>query len=187
MTDYPEAFESLWSIWPKRDGRKTKKHPALKKWLLLDTTQKAALYACAEKHNRQHSWGKYIRDLVTFINQRGWEDVVEDPREAFKPSYHLAPVPEHPCTKWEALANRWLIRWLQNGGGVPDDRLQDAVDVKNACVKEMSGPLDEDIAADSSRKGQTEAVWTFLNVLVDRLDKKFDRNLKPLLLKGAST
>ncbi|MEE9158945.1 MAG: hypothetical protein V3U60_11225 [Gammaproteobacteria bacterium] len=185
MTDYPEAFESLWSVWPKRDGRKGKKFPAFKKWQALDSSQKAALLACTEKHNRQHSWGKYIRDLLTFINQRGWEDIVDDPK-TFEPAYHTAPEPPHPGTKWEATANKCLRDWLRAGGGVPVDRLPEAIDIKNACVAEMSAALDEDIEKATTQHEKTEPFWTFRNVLIDRLDQAFGRELKPLLLKGAA-
>ena len=186
MTEYPEAFESLWSIWPKRDGRKGKKFPAFKKWQVLDNGQKAALFACTEKHNRQRNWGKYIRDLLTFINQRGWEDTVDDPK-TFEPAYHLAPEPPHPCSKWQAIANKCLRDWLWHAGSLNEHDLNAAITLKNECATEMAGPLDEDIAAATTLSQKSIAYWTFRNVLVDRLDQKFDRNLKPKLLKGANT
>lgn len=186
MTDYDASFETLWSMYPKRNGRKTKKHPAYKKWQSLDSEQKAALRSSVEKHNRQQSWGKYVRDLVTYINQRGWEDSVDDPA-APTARYHVPESPPYPCTKWESLANRWLFRWLRAAQGLPETDLDAAVKIKNGCVKELSGALDEDLVNDDSRESQMDAMWTFMNVLIDRLDQRFGRNLKRLLLKGAKT
>lgn len=183
MTEYPDQFETLWSKFPARDGKKTKKLPAFKKWKILTSDQKAALFSSVEKHNRNGTWGKYIRDLVTYINQAGWEDVIQDPKVTSNKNYHLAEKP-YECSKWQALANRWMLRWLQAAGGLPDESLPMAVKIKTDTVTEMSAALDEEIGADPSREVQTEAIWTFLNVLIDRLDHDFRRNLKPLLLKG---
>lgn len=183
MKDYDAAFEGLWNVYPKRNGKKTKKFPAYKKWLTLDADDKQSLRASVEKHNRNQSWGKYIRDLVTYINQRGWEDVIEDPVQAATVRYRLPEAPAYQCDRWERIANRYMFRWIWATNGVPDERLAEAVGIKHAVLKEAVPALEEDLAADDSRAAQTEALYTFLSLLLTRLDKAFDRSGRELVLK----
>lgn len=185
MLEYDTGFEALWKIYPKRNGRKTKKHPAYKKWQPLEASDKAALRASVEKHNRQQTWGKYIRDLVTYINQRGWEDDVDD-AVAGTPTYHLMADPPHECTRWQALGNRILLRYVRYAGGLPKPDMQAAIEIKNGVIDESSVALDQEIAAakaDNSVTAQADAVWTFVELLVSRLDADLERDLRSAILK----
>ena len=173
-------------MYPKRNGRKIKKIPAYKKWLTLDNSQKAALRSSVEKNNRQRTWGQYIRDLVTYINQSGWEDEVDDAPAAAS-AYRLAPEPEYQCTRWQSLGNRILLRYMRAAGGLSKADLDKAIDIKNGVVDESSEALDHDIAAakaDDSVTAQIDAVWTFWDFLVSRLDADLGRNLRAAILKA---
>ncbi len=183
MLEYEDSFEALWKIYPKRNGRKTKKHPAYKKWQPLEASDKAALRASVDKHNRQQTWGKYIRDLVTYINQRAWEDDVDDAPSTL-PTYHPAPEPSHNCSRWQALGNRMLLTYVRAAGGLRDADMQKAVQIKNDVIDESSAMLDEEMAADKSKGAQRDAVWTFVDLLISRLDADLGRTLRSAILKA---
>lgn len=74
MTEYTSDFEATWAIYPKRDGKKTKKGPAFTAWKRLSIEQRRAVFADVRDRNNAGGWGKYIRDFVTYLNQTGWED-----------------------------------------------------------------------------------------------------------------
>ena len=68
MTDYTDEFEQkVWGPYPERNGKKTKKKPAYQKWQKLKRDEQLAVIADIGKRNRQQGWGKYIRDLVTYV------------------------------------------------------------------------------------------------------------------------
>jgi len=85
--DYTDEFETFWKAYPSRWNRdihsyvKRKKYPAFEKWQKLpqdirdDCLAKSKLIKEAEGTPR---------DCVTWLNQRGWDDI-ELPKAKLKP------------------------------------------------------------------------------------------------------
>jgi hypothetical protein len=77
--EYTREFEYLWKVYPKRysaaAGRKVgkKKWPAFEKWQKLPKVLQDEILTKA-KFIREFE-GDYPRDLVTWLNQRGWDDI----------------------------------------------------------------------------------------------------------------
>ena len=82
--EYTQEFETFWALYPKRWNRdlggyvKRKKWPAFEKWQKLpqsirnDCLAKARLIKATEGTPR---------DCVTWLNQRGWDDIeLEKPK-----------------------------------------------------------------------------------------------------------
>ena len=79
MSDYTKEFETFWRYYPKRWDRsrskliKRKKYPAWISWQKLDAaTHHEILTKC--KYIKDFE-GSYPRDAVTWLNQRGWDDI----------------------------------------------------------------------------------------------------------------
>ena len=76
--DYTTEFETFWKAYPKRWNRdlgcyvKRKKWPAFQKWQKLS---KAIRNDCLAKVHLIRRAEGTPRDCVTWINQRGWEDI----------------------------------------------------------------------------------------------------------------
>ena len=76
---YSPEFEYLWKKWPKRWNRnksvwvKRKKFPAWKAWQKLDEETQRFILSVLNKARENE--GAYPRDLVTWLNQQGWEDL----------------------------------------------------------------------------------------------------------------
>lgn len=76
--DYTEEFETFWSLYPKRWSRdlsvyiKRKKWPAFEKWQKLD---QAIRNDCLAKARLIKATEGTPRDCVTWLNQRGWDDI----------------------------------------------------------------------------------------------------------------
>lgn len=79
MNRYDPKFEYVWKKWPRRWSRtkgvwiKRKKVPAWKKWQTLDEATQDIIVSCVLQAREQE--GSYPRDLVTWLNQEGWEDL----------------------------------------------------------------------------------------------------------------
>ena len=78
MADYTPAFEIFWSKYPKRWHQglgcliKRKKWPAFEKWQKLPKAIKAK---CLARVHLIKQFEGTPRDCVTWINQRGWDDM----------------------------------------------------------------------------------------------------------------
>ena len=76
---YSKEFEYLWRVYPKRWDRtrtkwiKRKKYPAWEKWQLLDEETQHEILTKAQ-FIRDFE-GSHACDLVTWLNQRGWDDI----------------------------------------------------------------------------------------------------------------
>lgn len=82
--DYTTEFETFWVKYPKRWNRdlgcfvKRKKWPAFQKWQKLS---KAIRSDCLAKVHLIRRAEGTPRDCVTWLNQRGWEDIeLEKPK-----------------------------------------------------------------------------------------------------------
>ena len=78
MIDYTEEFEIFWKLFPKRWNRdlgifvKRKKWPAFEKWQKLS---QAIRNECLGKARLIKASEGTPRDCVTWLNQRGWDDI----------------------------------------------------------------------------------------------------------------
>ena len=76
--DYSEEFETFWKAFPSRWNRdigvfvKRKKWPAFEKWQKLSQTIKSD---CLAKSRLIRLTEGTPRDCVTWLNQRGWDDI----------------------------------------------------------------------------------------------------------------
>ena len=73
MTDYTASFETTWSAYPKRNGKKVGKLPAFKEWEKLSLEDQRAAYADIRDRNRAGGW-EYIQDMQRYLKHRGWDD-----------------------------------------------------------------------------------------------------------------
>ena len=76
--DYTPEFEIFWKAYPKRWNRdlgcsvKRQKYPAFLKWQKLSKAIKAK---CLSRVHLIKQFEGVPRDCVTWINQRGWDDM----------------------------------------------------------------------------------------------------------------
>lgn len=95
--DYTTEFEAFWKQYPKRWNRdlsclvKRKKWPAFLKWQKLPQTIRNECLAKVKLIKRAEGTP---RDCVTWINQRGWDDI-----ELEKPK----PLPAHLVPKMKKV------------------------------------------------------------------------------------
>lgn len=116
METYTQTFEVFWKLYPKRRGKKRKKYPAWRSWLKLDAGTHHEILTKV-KFVRQFE-GDYPRDPVTWLNQRGWDDI------EFKPAYvpvlpkeltHLIGKAEGPDGVDTNASRTRNLRLLKNG------------------------------------------------------------------------
>jgi len=79
MSEYTKDFEEFWSRYPKRyvsgiGWVKRKKRPAFDKWLKLSKEIRAKCLARVHLIKKMEGTP---RDVVTWLNQYGWEDFEE--------------------------------------------------------------------------------------------------------------
>lgn len=192
------TFDDFWTAWP----RKVSKKPAQKAWDKLQPDQQRAAIADVEKRNRFKAWSpnaRLIPHAATYLNQERfcdeWEAELASSTKSDDDRPNTGVVDYRPIedtfagTKWDALANRWCLRWfyvfcMRRGRGMQTEELEQMLTIKRRCIDEMSAALDEDLAADKGRDAQIDAIWTFLGVLVGRLDAAFETEYKPMLMRG---
>ena len=80
--EYTADFEKFWYKYPRRWNKdlgiwvKRKKYPAFLKWQKLHPEIQQE---CLSKVKLVKKYeGSAVRDCVTWLNQRGWEDIEED-------------------------------------------------------------------------------------------------------------
>lgn len=191
MSDYTDEFEAFWSVYPRRISKST----AAKSFAKLTPEEQNLARIDVEKRTRRKWWSsdpKKIAHASTYLNQRRWEDEWEGDLvarseaglEAPARAYH--PAPELPqMTKWKALANRLGLKWLRTVGGLSFDTeaenkmlMASFTEELNAVVKDGEQYLDQD-------EDQREAVMTFAELLLSRLDKRFGKNVTERMLRSA--
>lgn len=86
--DYTSDFEEFWKQYPKRWSRdrgeyvKRKKYPAFETWLRLSEANRAKCLRVVRQILKHEGTP---RDAVTWLNERGWDDIEENDR----PAHHL--------------------------------------------------------------------------------------------------
>jgi len=120
MTQYSKEFEYFWRVYPSRWDRdmsrriKRKKAPAWDKWQKLDPQTRHEILTKA-KYIKDFE-GSYARDAVTWLNQRGWDDM--DFKPDWKPTLPeellnvLKPV-ELPTVDFNDKRNRQQMELLR--------------------------------------------------------------------------
>jgi len=89
MAEYTSEFEQFWGAYPSRWNKnfqggswvKRKKNPAYLSWCKLSTPIRDKCMRIVKKIKSAE--GGTVRDCVTWLNQKGWDDIEE---EAWKPS-----------------------------------------------------------------------------------------------------
>jgi hypothetical protein len=85
--EYSKEFEYFWKLYPKRWNAnlhtyvKRKKYPAWQSWQKLDEDTQQHILSVVKLI--RVSEGGRPRDAVTWLNQRGWDDV--DPPKGWQP------------------------------------------------------------------------------------------------------
>lgn len=92
---YSEAFEAFWSLYPSRNGQKTKKAKAWEVFWKLTSNGSGISPELLVDRIRilAPTYGDFPRDAVTWLNQRGWEDEV-------------GPIRLKPVTQGQARPNK---------------------------------------------------------------------------------
>lgn len=118
MTEYSADFEMFWKIYPDRWDRnmnqriKRKKAPAFEKWKKLSKEIRAECLLKAK--DIKYAEGSSARDCVTWINQRGWEDMRKEEGKKPLPSEIQAMVdkllktPDYRTVNFHDERNRQL-------------------------------------------------------------------------------
>ena len=82
---YSDQFNSFWILYPARRGKKSGKMPAFKAWQKSAMDEEELLLACTASINKQlrdDDWlkdnGTFIPMAATWLNQRRWEDEIEE-------------------------------------------------------------------------------------------------------------
>ena len=194
---YSDDYLEFYGEYPRHEG----KAEGQKAWNKLSDPERRAALADVRKRKRLGAYSsnkKLIQLPASYLNARRWDDDWEDTLQSSRKGDNELPntggVNYEPIadnwdgSKWLSLANRWAFRWFfcygMHRGGLDTDQLRDLVAIKNRAVAEMGDALDEQLQNDSSRESQIDAIWTFLNVLVDRLDQRFEVEYKPILLNA---
>ncbi len=196
MSEYSDDFLDWYQEYPRHEG----KRDAMKAWGKASDSDRIAALADVQKRNRYKAWStnkKLIPLPATYLRGARFEDdwfstfessqKSDDDRPNSGLVNYVSPDPGYECTKWQSLANRWFLRWRRASGGLADDELKTGVKIKNEVVTELSAGLDEELMLnDGDRETQIDTCWTFLNVMIDRLDADLNRNLKGLLINEGS-
>lgn len=97
---YPPMFELLWKSYPKKSAKEDA-FKAFKKLHIQSEAELAPLIKSVEDHKRSKQWQSgVIPHLATYLNQRRWEDEIEE----LKPSPTYSTM--DPKVK-DALDRRW--------------------------------------------------------------------------------
>ena len=176
---YSENFEKFWAIYP----RKTAKHTAFKSWLKLGVDDDAFLpkqiVSDIEKRTRLFFWPKdktKVPHAATWINQMrwedtGWEDEIETRKEdpVSRPrEYKPIEDTSAPVSEWEALLNRFWVRYVRTCGGMMPEQVTQALRIKHGVLKEMEHVVLEEIEQDESKR--TEMAEMIVSTFLLRLD-----------------
>ena len=85
MSDYTDEFEIFWRGYPRRWNNnlsmyvKRKKYPAFESWQKLSQEIRAKCLRIVKQIKKAEGTP---RDAVTWINQRGWDDIDEPDKDA---------------------------------------------------------------------------------------------------------
>lgn len=183
MSDYTHEYESFWEAYPARNGRKQGKKPGFAQWQRLTAAERSLASTDVGKRNRQGGWGKYIRDAERYLRHKGWEDEWTPERGPTQTERRRElPEPEFQCSRWQALGNRLLFRYLRHARGLSEPDLASALAVRDRTVSSLSFALDEEIAETGDSR---DAVTTFAKQFLTDLDNKLGRKLRGRIIKGA--
>lgn len=121
-----EDFDAFWSVYPRREGAnpkspaRTRFERAVSKGAKADDIIRAAKAYASDPSTKQGT--PYVAQAVTWLNQRRWEDYLENPAPT-------ARAPEKPTHGLPWGNGIWLqqdtdewIAWRLFSGSAPTDR-----------------------------------------------------------------
>ena len=181
--DYSPDFEAFWKAYPKRDGQKRGKPDAFKVWVKMSAAEKKAADTDVGKRNRQHGWGKYIRDAVRYLRSRGWEDEWEpysggdEKAPPQRRDYHLMePTPELSVA--EIVMGRAFLKYATKAafsmvGALPGIRR--AIKIKSELLADVVPAFEEEIGAGTMTR--IDANREIARAFLSRMDLDYQRSL----------
>ena len=193
MSEYTEDFENFYQLYPRRVG----KAMAFKAFQKLSPEEQNLARIDVEKRNRRRWWSsdpKKIAHLSTYLNQRRWEDEWEGdlvarseaPVSAGPREYKTAaPMPE--MSRWKALANRLGMKWLRTTGGFSYETDAENKMLMASFAEELNAVVRDGEQYLSQEEDQKEAVMTFAELLLSRLDKRFNKSVTERMLRNAKS
>ena len=113
---------------------------------------------------------------ATWINQMRWEDTGwEDEMPNRKDDPVSAPLKYRPIedtsapvSEWEALLNRFWVKYVRHAGGIMDEQVTQSLRIKRAVLKEMVPNIEDEIEAHPEHKG--EMIEMIVKTFLKRLD-----------------
>ncbi len=165
---YTVSFEQFWKAYPRSDG----KYNAFKAWLKNGIDDDAFLptqiLQDVDKRTRLKYWPfdkKKVPHGATWINARRWEDEgweneiktygkEKDTSLIRQSTTFVNDAPK--LSSVAAAANRFLFKYVLTAGGMLDERMQQAVRIKNSLVKEFTPMIAEEIEIDPSKYGEMQ-------------------------------
>jgi len=191
MTDYTDDYLAFYKVYPRHEG----KADGQKAWTGLPVGAKQAALADVEKRVRLGAYSqnkKLIQLPASYLRSARWDDDWEDTLESSRKGDDLPNtgplIPPAPHadpfggSKWDALANRLLVKYVRTVQGMNDRDLSLAIDAKNEAVA-LGPALDEDIANGTP---QRDAVIDFASHVLKRIDVALDKNLEPRMMRVRS-
>lgn len=180
MPDYPSDFERAWNEYPKRDGKRQGKFPAFKAWKKLSEAEKAAARERIDRMNRAQAWGKYIRNMATWINAKGWEDDVSFPRARAAPEAPQAAEPERPLPWYDRVLGRVWLSWCLRAGGVSDATaaIRERDELRKREVPQFTRELE------AGNMSKSECAWDLAGLYANRLDRAYGKNLRHSVMRN---
>ena len=191
--EYTERFEDFWKVYPRSDS----KFNAFKAWLKNaiedDAFLPTQIIQDVEKRTRLKYWPHdktKVPHGATWLNARRWEDTGwEDEiktygKEKDSPlTRHYTPVVDDgpKLSPVAAAANQFLFKYIRVAGGLPDERMKQALRIKNDTVQELEPAIIEEIASDPSTAGEMRVM--FAETILLRLDLGLSLHLRERVLR----
>jgi len=195
MPNYPSDFERAWNEYPKRDGKRQGKYPAFKAWKKMSAEEKSAARERIGRMNQHSAWGKYIRNMATWLNAKGWEDEVAFPRARPAPEPAQSATEAAPLPWYERVLNRVWMSWCLRAGGVcPADcerrtSFEPCEEHTEAAKRERADILRRDVPAfteelQAGNMTKNEAAVELAGLFCNRLDLAYGRNIRRSVMQG---
>lgn len=180
MPDYPSDFERVWNEYPKREGKRQGKYPAFKVWKKMSDGEKSAARERIDRMNRAQAWGKYIRNMATWLNAKGWEDDVSFPRARPAPEAPQAAEPEQPLPWYDRVLGRVWLSWCLRVGGVEDTAkaFSERDELRRREVREFTRELE------AGNMTAAECAWELAGLYCTRLDRAYGKNVRHAVLRN---
>ena len=179
MPQYPSDFDRCWNEYPKRDGKRQGKFDALKAWNKMTEAEKLMARERIDRMNRASAWGKFIKNMATWLNAKGWEDDISFPRARAAPEAPQDAEPDRPLPWYDRVLGRVWLSWCLRAGGVPDTAA--ATRERDELRRREVPVFTEELEAGNMSK--SECAWELAGLYATRLDRAYGKNLRHAVLK----